>query len=206
MQQEIQNRLEENYSTIYITIVSVLLGLALDDIVSILRGIENISLFNWLTAAFSVHVIFNAWVGYSSIASIARLVPSVWDALNVFTLSVAHFSLNSAIGEEPTVFFYTASCYSAIAGGVTYYNVWRANQDESITIRMNTVFRIIGINAAGSLLFLAAGLFTQAAVLSTAAQNSIVVLGIPFATLWLLVFLQVWKINGLPVWRHFERS
>ncbi len=206
MQQETKNRLEENYSTIYITIVSVLLGLALDDIVSILRNIESISFFNWLTAAFSVHVIFNAWVGYSAVASIARLVPSVWDALNVFTLSVAHFALNSAIGEEPTVFFYTASCYSAVAGGVTYYNVWRANQDDSITLRPATFFKIIGINAAGALAFLIAGVLTQTTILSTTVQNYVVVLGIPFATLWLFVFLRVWRANGLPVWRQSRIS
>ena len=206
MQQEINDRLEENYSTIYITIVSVLLGLALDDIVSILRNLESINFFNWLTAAFSVHVIFNAWVGYSAAASIARLVPSVWDALNVFTLSVAHFALNSAIGEEPTVFFYSASCYSAVAGGVTYYNVWRADQDESINIRPGMFFRVIGINVAGALGFLAAGVLTQAVFLSATVQNAIVVLGIPFATLWLFVFLRVWKANDLPVWRLSGKS
>ncbi len=201
MQHEIKTRLEENYSAIYITIVSVLLGLALDDIVSILRSLESISLFNWLTAAFSVHVIFNAWVGYSVAASIARLVPSAWDALNVFTLSVAHFALNSAIGEEQTVFFYTASCYSAVAGGVTYYNVWRANQDDSIDIVPRTFLKVIAINAVGAGAFLTAGIVTQTVILSDTAQNSIVVLGIPFATLWLYVFLRVWKANDLPVWR-----
>ena len=201
MQQELKTRLLNNYSAIYVTIVSVMLGLALDDIVSIMRSIEDTNLFNWLTAAFGVHVILNAWVGYSSTAAILRLVPSVWDALNVFALSVAHFGLNSAIGEEPIVFFYAAACYSAIAGGVTYYNVWRANQDDAVDLRVDSFRVVIGVNAGGAVAFLLAAILTQALFLDASVQTAIVALGLPFATLWMFVFLKVWRANGLPVWR-----
>ena len=201
MQQELKTRLLNNYSAIYVTIVSVMLGLALDDIVSIMRSIEDTNLFNWLTVAFGVHVILNAWVGYSSTAAILRLVPSVWDALNVFALSVAHFGLNSAIGEEPIVFFYAAACYSAIAGGVTYYNVWRANQDDAVDLRVDSFRVVIGVNAGGAVAFLLAAILTQALFLDASVQTAIVALGLPFATLWMFVFLKVWRANGLPVWR-----
>lgn len=206
MQHEIRDRLQENYSAIYVTLVSVMLGLALDDIVSIMRTIEDLNLFNWLTALFSVHVIFNAWVGYSSAASIVRLVPSVWDALNVFVLTVAHFALNSAIGEEPIIFFYSAACYSAIAGGVTYYNVWRVDQDDAVKFRLSTFHIILRINAIGAAAFLIAGILAQTIELTGPVQTIIVTLGIPFATLWLFVFLKVWRANGLPFWRRPERS
>lgn len=202
MQDQIRARLEDNYSAIYITLVSVMLGLALDDVVSILRGIEDLTLFNWVTAAFSVHVIFNAWVGYASAASAVRLVPSVWDALNVFVLSVAHFALNSAIGEEPIVFFYSASCYSAIAGGVVYYNAWRVDQDDAIQLDLATFRSILWINAIGSAVFLVAGILTHQALLTSAVQTLIVALGIPFATLWIYTFLKVWNANGLPLWKR----
>jgi hypothetical protein len=201
---EIRNRLEENYAAIYVTLVSVMLGLTLDDIVSVMRGIEDVSLFNWLTAVFSVHVIFNAWVGYSLAASIVRLVPSVWDALNVFVLSMAHFGLNSTIGEAPIAFFYTAACYSVIAGGVTYYNVWRVNQDDALTLTLPTFHIILWINAIGAAAFLFAGIATRANYLTSTTQTVVVALGIPFATLWIYVFLRVWRANGLPFWRHRE--
>ncbi len=181
-----------------------MLGLALDDAVSIMRGIQNLTLFNWLTAAFSVHVIFNAWVGYASSAAAVRLVPSVWDALNVFVLSVAHFGLNSAIGEEPIVFFSTASCYSAIAGCVVYYNIWRVNQDDSLILSLPTFRIILCINAIGCTAFLIAGVLAQNVKLAPAVQASVVALGIPFATLWLYVFLKVWRDNGLPFWRQAQ--
>lgn len=183
-----------------------MLGLALDDTVSIMRSIEDLNLFNWLTAVFSVHVIFNAWVGYSSAASIVRLVLSVWDALNVFVLSIAHFALNSAIGEEPIVFFYSAACYSAIAGGVTYYKVWRVDQDDTVKLELSTFHIILWINAIGAAAFLVAGILTQTMTLSSPVQTAIVALGIPFATLWIFVFLKIWRANGLPVWRRPERS
>lgn len=204
MQDEIRTRLEDNYSAIYVTLVSVMLGLALDDTVSIMRGIESLTPFNWLTAVFSVHVIFNAWVGYSSAASAVRLVPSVWDALNVFVLSVAHFALNSAIGEQPIVFFYSASAYSAVAGGVVYFNIWRVNQDDAITLEVTTFRVILWINAIGSAAFLIAGILAQKSLATPAAQTFIVALGIPFATLWLYTFLKVWRKNGLPFWKHTQ--
>ena len=206
MQPELRNRLRDNYSTIYVTIVSVMLGLALDDLVSIMRSLENISLFNWLTAAFSAHVIFNAWVGYSCTAAILRLVPSVWDALNVLALSLAHFGLNSAIGEEPIIFFYVASCYAAIAGAVTYYNVWRADQDDAVNIKVSTFRAVIGVNVAGTIGFLTAGILTRTMLLTPDFQAVIVAMALPFATLWIFVFLRVWKANGLPVWLDGARS
>jgi hypothetical protein len=202
VQDQIRTRLEDNYSAIYITLVSVMLGLALDDVVSIMRSIENLTLFTWVTAIFSVHVIFNAWVGYASAASAVRLVPSVWDALNVFVLSVAHFGLNSAIGEAPIVFFYSASCYSAIAGGVVYYNVWRVNQDDAIKLELATFRIIFWINAIGSAMFLIAGILAHQSFLTSAVQTSIVALGIPFATLWIYTYLKVWNANGLPLWKR----
>jgi len=202
VQDAIRDRLEDNYSAIYVTLVSVMLGLALDDIVSIMRGIEELTLFNWLTAVFSVHVIFNAWVGYSSAVSTVRLVPSVWDALNVFILSVAHFALNSAIGEQPIVFFYSAACYSAIAGSVVYYNVWRVNQDDAITLDLSTFRIILWINGTGSAVFLCAGILAHQNITTPAVQSFIVALGIPFATLWLYTFLKVWRANGLPFWKR----
>ena len=200
MHNETRERLKDNYSAIYITIVSVMLGLALDDIVSTMRGIDDRNLFDWLTAAFGVHVIFNAWVGYSLAASIARLVPSIWDALNVFALSVGHFALNSAIGAEPGTFLFVAAGYSAVAGGVTAYNVWRANHDDAIEVQFRSFRAVLAINAGGTVLFVVAGVLAQTAMTTPVFQASIVALGIPFATLWIVAFLRAWRKAGLPTW------
>ena len=191
----IRNRLEENYSTIYVTIVSVLLALVLEDLVSIMRGIGDPTLFHWLTAAFVVHVIFNAWVGYSATASVLRLVPTIWDTLNVFVLSLAHFSLNSAIGERPVVFFYTAACYSAVGGVVTGYNAWRAAQDPVIGLQARRFHPVVLINVAGAVAFAVAGLSTLADVLGSTLQTVVTALSLPFASLWLWAFFRAWKAS-----------
>lgn len=174
-----------------------MLALVLEDLVSIMRGIDNANFFHWLTAGFVVHVIFNAWVGYSAAASIMRLVPTIWDSLNVFVLSLAHFALNSAIGERPIVFFYTASCYSAIGGMVTYYNVWRAAQDDAIDIRPTAFRFVIVINAIGAIAFFVAGALTQFGALTNTFQVVITALGLPFATWWLVAFLRTWRAHVL---------
>jgi hypothetical protein len=195
MQKEILNRLESNYSAIYVTIVSVMLALVLEDLVSIMRDIVHPGLFHWLTAAFVVHTIFNAWVGYSATASVLRLVPSIWDSLNVFVLSLAHFALNSSIGQRPVVFFYTVACYSAIGGAVTFYNAWRAAQDRDTGLESRRFRPIIYINAAGAAGYALAGALTQSGIVETGGQIVLTAAGLPFASLWLVTFLRAWNAS-----------
>jgi hypothetical protein len=201
---KLSERLRDHFSVVYITIVSIMLGLALDDAVSVVRDVGQLDLFTGLTAAFSIIVIFNAWVGYSMSASVARLVPSVWDALNVFALSFAHFALNTAIGKAPIVFFVVAGVYAGIAGIVIYYNVRRINQDPDIDYDYRIFRKLIVLNAAGALAFLLTALFVYLGQVPTGMQVVLVALGIPFAVAWLVVFLTVWRKSGLPVWNKAQ--
>lgn len=195
MHTEIRNRLQHNYSAVYVTIVSVMLALVLEDLVSIMRGIEQPGLFHWLTAAFVVHVIFNAWVGYSATASVLRLVPNIWDSLNVFVLSLAHFALNSSIGQRPVVFFYTAGCYSAVGGMVTFYNAWRAAQDRDTGLESRRFRPVVCINIAGAAGYALAGALTQVGAVDYAGQIALTAIGLPFASLWLFVYLRMWNAS-----------
>lgn len=203
MTPDYRQRLEHNFSSVYITIVSVMLGLALDDAVSIIRDVRHIDPFTALTAAFTLIVIFNAWVGYSMSASIARLVPSVWDALNVFALSFAHFALNTAIGASPETFFAIAGGYSLIAGCVVYYNARRIAQDRTLVDFNYEVFRrLIALNGIGGAGFLLTAVLVSNGVIPGSAQVMLAGLGIVFALAWIALFLSTWRRAGLPVWNR----
>jgi hypothetical protein len=86
-----------NFATVYVTVASVLIGLALEDLVSIVRRIEHRDALVWLATVFVVHIIMNAWLGYSSVAISVNLELNPWDALNVFLLPASHFVLNSCV-------------------------------------------------------------------------------------------------------------
>lgn len=202
MSDSVRDRLKRNFSTIYITIVSVMLGLALEDLISIVRDLDELDVFTLITAGVVVHVIFNAWVAYSVTASGARLVPSVWDALNVFLLSFTHFGLNSSIGKPPVMFFLSAGIYTLIAGAVVYYNTWRINMDDDVDYDHTKFRALIAVNLFGGVGFLATAALTQTGVLTPQLQLFSAALGLPFAFLWLFVFLRTWKASGLPVWNR----
>jgi len=176
-----------------VTVASVLLGLALEDLVSVVRSIEHRDSFVWITSAFIVHIIMNAWIGYSSVAIAVTLEPNPLDALNVFVLSASHFALNSFVGAEPASFFLAAGAYSLTGGGITYYNSWRASQDPLSGSSPAVFRRVIALNFSGAVVFLCVGLLSGRGMLSEAVQLVCLSGSIPFATLWLIEFWRAWS-------------
>ncbi len=182
-----------HFATVYVTIASVLLGLALEDLVSIVRGIENRDAFVWLTSIFIVHITMNAWIGYSCVAISVSLEPNPWDALNVFLLAGSHFVLNSFVEAQPTHFFFAAGAYSLTAGGITRYNVWRASQDREAGLSLGSFRRVVAVNICGGAAFLALGALSSNGVLSPGVQLACVAGSLPFATGWLILFWRAWR-------------
>ena len=185
--------IRNHFPTVYVTVASVLLGLALEDLVSVVREIEQRDAFVWITATFIVHIIMNAWIGYSSVAIVVALEPNPWDALNVFVLSASHFALNSFVGAEPASFFLAAAAYSVTGGAITYYNSWRASQDPLSGSSPAFFRRVIALNLLGAAVFFCVGLLSRHGILSETVQLVCVSCSIPFATLWLIEFWRAWS-------------
>ncbi len=182
-----------HFATVYVTIVSVLLGLALEDLVSIVRELETMGIFEWACVLFVVHIILNAWVGFSSLAISLQLEPNPWDAANIFILSAAHFSLNSFVGSEPYLFFGAAGLYMLVAGTTLLYNVYRAAQDVESGVEIRSFYLLLFLNVWGGTSYL---LFAYLALENITSQNveaGIAIFSIPCATLWLWVFWRSWS-------------
>ena len=116
-------RVEDLFPTIYITLISVLLAVGLEDAISQLREIESNDLFDWVIAVYVSGTTLAAWTGYSFIAITQVRRPRLLDSVNVFGLALGIFTLNSSIGESHRWFFSAVSLYMFLAAYAVFYNV-----------------------------------------------------------------------------------
>jgi len=116
-------RLEDRFPTIYITLISVLLAVGLEDAISQVRAVESNELFNWIITIYVCGTTLAAWTGYSFIAITQVRRPRLFDSVNVFALAIGIFIINSSIGEAHHWFFYATSLYMFLAAYAVIYNI-----------------------------------------------------------------------------------
>ncbi len=117
------DRVEDRFPTIYITLISVLLAIGLEDTVSQVRAVESSELFNWLIAVYVGGTTLAAWTGFSFIAITQVRRPRLLDSVNVFGLAVGVFMLNSTIGQPHHWFFFAFALYMFLAAYPVTYNM-----------------------------------------------------------------------------------
>ena len=61
-------RIEDRFPTIYITLISVLLAVGLEDAISQVRAVESNEFFNWIIVTYVSGTTLAAWTGYSFVA------------------------------------------------------------------------------------------------------------------------------------------
>ncbi|MDB4542666.1 hypothetical protein N9241_00335 [bacterium] len=116
-------RIEDRFPTIYITLISVLLAVGLEDAISQVRAVESNELFNWIIVIYVAGTTLAAWTGYSFVAITQLRRPRLLDSFNVFGLAIGVFILNSSIGAAHHWFFFAFSLYMLLASYAVVYNV-----------------------------------------------------------------------------------
>lgn len=117
-----KNEVERLFPSIYITLVSILLGFAVEDVINRLREIAPVDLFTSLAAAGILSGIIAGWIGWSFVSMTQERLPSVWDALHVFFMAFCFYALISTLGSEIWWFFLALSVYHAFSALATIYN------------------------------------------------------------------------------------
>jgi hypothetical protein len=116
-------RIEDRFPTIYITLISVLLAVGLEDAISQVRNVESSEFFNWVIAAYVGGTIISAWTGYSFVAITQVRRPRLMDSANVFGLAIGILILNSSIGKPHYWFFASFTLYMLLATYAVTYNL-----------------------------------------------------------------------------------
>ena len=116
-------RIDDRFPTIYITLISVLLAVGLEDAISQARAVQPSALFNWVIAIFVGGTTLSAWTGYSFVAITQIRRPRLLDSINVFGLAVGILILNTTIGMPHHWFFAAFSLYMLLATYAVVYNL-----------------------------------------------------------------------------------
>jgi len=117
-----KSAIEKLFPSVYITLVSILLGFAVEDVVTRLLEQATLGVFDLIAAAGILSAIIDAWVGYSFVSMTQERLPKVWDAIHVFFVAFGFYFLISTIGMETWWFFAALSLSLATAAAATVYN------------------------------------------------------------------------------------
>lgn len=188
---DLRHRVRDHFSTVYITIASVLLGLSLADIVALLRDLEHHTVFVWLQALAIIHLIFNAWYAYSGYATLIYAIPTLWDSLSVFLLSAAHFAMAAFVGSEAHYFCFAIAAYGTVAIGSIYYAGWRLGKNSPLNVGPKTFAPAMFVNVTAAPLFAVLGTLFYMEVLGPSAEVPIGIVINLYATTWLVVYTRI---------------
>lgn len=185
--------IKSHYSTVYITLISILLGVALADLVSVFRTLENPDYFQWLSLILIVLLIMNAWISYSLHAISVKLIPIPADAVNVFAISIAHFTLNSFIIKPHYQFYFAVCFYSLVTTLTMLFTFYRASQFDSTVFFFRFYRRVIVINIAGLFLSAFFGWLSLNGHLSKVLEFATFAIAYLSIFVWLMLYWKVWK-------------
>ena len=137
--QALQARIRDSHPAVYLTLVSIIVALDLEDLLSIVRergfgsGPRSASWLFWLQAFGAFSAALTTWVGYCHVLITARWVLGIWHALSVMGLLAVLYLINSGVGSSQTVWLVGATLFHLSGGGVLYVNLRRASVDTDLT-------------------------------------------------------------------------
>jgi hypothetical protein len=188
-----QQKIEDSFPTIYVTLASILIGLVLEDLVSIVRAAENRDPFLWATVVYVLVSSIGVWTGYSLNAITQSRRPRLLDSINVFVLAIGLFITNSSVGQSPTFFFYAAGGYLCTAVYAVHYNMSTLVEalPHEVPFRDWRAMQYPIVPAA--IVSLMAGGLSQWGMLDERVELMFVVLLIVCAGAWVFTFHPIWQ-------------
>jgi hypothetical protein len=198
----LRRRIRDNHPAVYLTLVSIIVALALEDLFSVVRDLDTV----WGSASSSWLVWFQVlgafvaalcvWVGYCHILLTTRWILGLWDAVSVMAVLLFLFLINATVGSEsPVEWFAAAALFTWGTALVLYGNLRRAKADpdlEGVVLPAPygwTVIHALVIGAA-SLLFAVLTLVEAVGNAATVALTAVVSLSI---AAWPVFFIYTWR-------------
>ena len=188
-----KEEIRNHYPTVYITLISILLGLALSDLISIFRSLDSPGYFEWLSLIYVVLIIINAWVAYSLHAISIKSIPVTAYDINVFAISVAHFSLNSFIGKTHYQVYLAVAFYSLISLFTLIYIIKRASRYSNNQNSLKFYKSVLSTNVLGVIIASTVAYLSYKEMLSMTLEIIIFIVGYLCVFAWLYFYWSTWK-------------
>lgn len=199
--EDLEERIKEQFPVLFITLVSVLVGLVLADLVAEARmrmvlwplslGVAR----TWCQLAGNFFSALGAWVVYAHIGISRRRIPGLSDAFIAFAIPLVLLFGNSFVGVEPVwPWFYFATVFLAFSFITTLWlsYTWRAETEIASFRRLLRPGGFLSVFVSGAPLYAAAGWADQHGYLSPLGETLVAAMSGPSALVVCHLFLRDW--------------
>jgi hypothetical protein len=138
MDENLETRVAKQFSTLYMTLVSVLVGLVLSDLFStiharvVLWPLTLETARTWCQIFGNILAVLSAWVTYSHLGLLRNRLPTIFDTIDVVLVLVT-IPLNAAVGlHNGSNWFFWAAAYSFLALTAIKINLWQATREPAL--------------------------------------------------------------------------
>jgi hypothetical protein len=138
MIENLEERVSRQFSSLYLTLVSVLVGLVLADLFSSVHDrmtLWPLTLENGRTLCQifgNILAVLSAWVTYSHLGLLRHRVPNIWDTVDAMLVLVT-VPLNAATGRpEAAAWFFWAAGYTLLGLTAVRINLHQATREPAL--------------------------------------------------------------------------
>lgn len=138
MDENLEQRVARQFAPLYLTLVSVMVGLVLADLIAEVHGRMTLWPLTLETLRTYGQVFSNAlaalaaWVTYSHLGMLRRRVPTIWDTVDAMLVLVT-IPLNAAAGRhDMTGWFFWGGCYCLLGISAVRINLWQSSREPQL--------------------------------------------------------------------------
>jgi hypothetical protein len=138
MRGELEERVARQFSSLYLTLVSVLVGLVLSDLFSTIHDRMTLMPLTLETARTWCQILGNSlsvlssWVTYSHLGLLRNRVPTIWDTVDVMLVLVT-VPLNAATGlHDGAAWFFWAAAFLVLGLTAVRINLWQGAREPEL--------------------------------------------------------------------------
>jgi hypothetical protein len=200
--EDLDERIKEQFPVLFVTLVSVLIGLVLADLVAesrarmVLWPLSLGALRTWFQLAANFFSALGAWIVYAHIGVSRRRVPGLSDALIAFSNPILLLFGNAFVGREPVwPWFYFAAVFLAVSFCTTLWlsYTWRSETEIASFHRLLRPGGFLSVFVSGVPVYAAAGRADQHGYLSPSGETLIAAMAAPSALGVCHLFLRDWR-------------
>jgi hypothetical protein len=136
----LHNKLKESFGPIYLTVLSVIQGVALADLASVVQAsYQEFTFVHWLLTAINFVMFIIIWNAYTIQSAIWTWIPDLRDAIIPFVFGALELFLNHAITLTLTAWFTALTLLSGVGMLANWHSI-RRSKEESDNARLLSLF------------------------------------------------------------------
>jgi len=137
----VQQRLKDSFSLVYLTLLSVIQGLALADLALIVgAGYQQLTVVRWLLVLVNFGVVITIWHTFTMHITLWRWIPDLRDAVIPFMIGAVELVLNHTISLSLSAWLFIMAIIASMAMLAIWYVGQRAQEEDENT-RMLSLLR-----------------------------------------------------------------